>query len=58
MTEEDREMMKEIDDLLDAINHADENGLIYEFMEFFLRDYGNNKNVHEAIDYANCEWDL
>lgn len=58
MTEEDREIQIEITNFLDALAWAKECGLQYEFMEFFLRDYGNNKNVREAIHYANCEWDL
>lgn len=58
MTEEDREIVKQLDDFFDALKWATDNGLQYEFMEFFLRDYGNNKDVIEAIDYANDEWDL
>jgi hypothetical protein len=58
MTEEDREIVKELDGFFDALRWAKECGLEYEFMEFFLRDYGNNKDVNAAIFYANCEWDL
>jgi len=58
MTEEDREIHKEITNFFDALEWATKCGLQYEFMEFFLRDYGNNKSVPGAIWYANCEWDL
>ena len=58
MTEEDRQIRQELSAFFEALEWAKAHGLHFEFMEFFLRDYGNNKNVHEAIDYANCEWDL
>jgi hypothetical protein len=58
MTEDDRIIREELNALFDALRHAKKNGLEYEFMEFFLSDYGNNKSVPGAIWYANCEWDL
>ena len=58
MTEEDRQIRQELSALFSALDWAKLHGLEYEFMEFFLRDYGNNKNVPGAIWYANCEWDL
>ena len=58
MDEESRQIEIELTDLFEAIDWADQNGLKYEFMEFFLRDYGLNKDVQQAIDYANREWDL
>ncbi len=57
MTEQEHTRI-EITNFFDALDWATECGLQYEFIEFFLRDYGNNKNVREAIHYANCEWDL
>lgn len=48
----------EIEDLISSLKHASENGLLYEFLEFFLFDYKKNHNVREAIWYATCEWDL
>lgn len=58
MTEDDREIQQELKKFFSALSWAKANGLHYEFMEFFLRDYGNNKDVKTAIFYANCEWDL
>lgn len=58
MTEEDREIQQELKSFFGALSWAKANGLHYEFMEFFLRDYGNNKNVATAINFANDEWDL
>jgi hypothetical protein len=58
MTEEDRIIRQELSALFSALEYAKLNGLEYEFMEFFLRDYGNNKSVPGAIWYANYEWDL
>lgn len=58
MTDEDRDIFAELQDFFDALSWAKQNGLHYEFMEFFLRDYGNNKDVSKAIDFANDEWDL
>jgi hypothetical protein len=58
MTEEDRIIRQELSAFFSALEYAKLNGLEYEFMEFFLRDYGNEKCVPGAIWYANCEWDL
>jgi hypothetical protein len=58
MTEEDRIIRQELSAFFSALEYAKLNGLEYEFMEFFLRDYGNEKSVPGAIWYANCEWDL
>jgi hypothetical protein len=58
MTEEDRTIQQELKWFFNALSWAKSNGLHYEFMEFFLRDYGNNKDVRTAIAFANDEWDL
>lgn len=48
----------ELEGFLFAYENAKVNGLQYEFMEFFLRDYQHNHSIGEAIWYAECEWDL
>lgn len=58
MTEEDRQIRQELSAFFSALKWAKVNGLEYEFMEFFLREYGIGKSVPNAIWYANCEWDL
>lgn len=42
----------------EALSWARMNGLQVEFMESFLLDYGNTRDVLSAIAFANREWDL
>ena len=58
MTEDDRLIRYEISTFFESLKWAKTCGLEFEFMEFFLRDYGINKDVIEAVNYANAEWDL
>lgn len=58
MTDERAIIREQLEGFFDALKWAAQCGVHYEFMEFFLRDYGNNKEITAAIDYANREWDL
>lgn len=50
---------QEIHNLVRAIKWANQQGMIFEFVDFFLSDYNENGgDVYEAINYANREWDL
>ena len=42
----------------EALSWAKQNGLHYEFMEFFLLDYQRTGSVLSAIAFAEREWDL
>ena len=58
MTEEDKQIRRELSAFFEALTYARLNGLEYEFMECFLASYGNDKCVRGAIWFANREWDL
>lgn len=58
MDQEYEKMRGELSALIAAIDNARANGLEYEFLEFFLRDYKTSGSIPEAIWYADCEWDL
>lgn len=49
---------KELARLFEALAWADECGLKYEFMEFFLEEISRGYTISESIQYANREWDL
>ena len=42
----------------EALSWARKHQLNYEFMESFLQDYGNTRDILSAIAFANREWDL
>jgi len=50
--------ISEITALIENLKWANKQGLLFEFIDFFMADYNKNKNVYEAINYAVCEWDL
>jgi len=37
------------------LNNAYKNGLHYEFMEFFLDNFVDSKDIREACFHADCE---
>lgn len=52
------ESASDLNELFAAMAWADECGLKYEFMEFFLEEIARGYTIPQAIEYANREWDL
>lgn len=42
-----------------ATKWADQQGMIFEFLDYFLSEYNKNGgDIYEAVACANREWDL
>ena len=57
-TDEHAKVYNEIEDVKQALEHADENGLIAEFVWSALLSAREGNSIQTAIEHALIEWDL
>ena len=48
----------QMQDVIEALEHARENMLDVEWLDSFLEDYVHTQDPAKSIQHANREWDL